>query len=777
MKSKVNKKALFNKHNKDIANTLEENTIIKGVFSTEFLNKYSFLKVALRFFIPLSIIVAICYLIFNYAFNLHVFIGVSLPVIGIYIGLYFINFNRIFYWLNWVLIKRKRLKKLSKKQQIEIQEGLVSFNKVENTNQSYLSFSIKNKNLLEHKINQTFNAINDSLSLIHIPYQIISDKQGIHFYAKNLEEVQKAFNDNSLVELTYAPNYQPRIDLNSTNLNEWEWKYRSFIINNSTYKFAFFNINKISQATNINDISNFEGVIQAMIFAKPFSLDTKKKNAINENILALNEQLEKSNAVKSISAANDLRHTIGVLSNLMDDKTAVSSATLMVIYEDKSANKNLIKELINRFKLTRDKEYYQAYTLIKNLQNETFFSNQVVFNEVSCFNLSSLLLTNYHSDMLPHTVLQDKFEDLLIGAYDGDKKFYFNNLLIAEDENKLVKGKIWAPNRNGIVVGTSGGGKSYFMNELIKYNNANGIKGILIDPNNQIKSFGEDKTLNQFDITNTKLNIFVLNENEKLEDKINFLMTIFNHINTIPSEVLRNLIQSDLKKFYLQFKDNLAKQSLKEYITYISEREEQEYFQQVSIILKGNEKLANIFVEDAEKLIFSGSNLLFPVQEYTKINKTNEDKIMLFVMWYLVDNFIFEEFNKGNYTMLYVDEAQNFFSPEYLPILDKMARELRKFKSGIWFFTQTFSKLVDKSLGSAITDIFANCAHKFIFKQDAGQIQIVIDNYLFGEYLTKDNKVLKEVLNNLEQGQCVYISDDIYYIDKKYKWEGETVND
>lgn len=182
-----------------------------------------------------------------------------------------------------------------------------------------------------------------------------------------------------------------------------------------------------------------------------------------------------------------------------------------------------------------------------------------------------------------------------------------------------------------MVVGTSGGGKSYFMNELIKYNNANNVKGILIDPNNQIKSF-EDKTINQFDITNTKLNIFVLNENEIVADKINFLITIFNHINTIPNEVLRNLIQSDLKKFYLQYKDNLAKQTLKEYITYISDRDEQEYFQQVSVILQGNQKLANIFVEDAEKLIFNGSNLLFPVQEYTKINKTNEDKIMLFVM-------------------------------------------------------------------------------------------------------------------------------------------------
>lgn len=746
-------KILYNKRNREISQTLDENVIIKGIFSGEFLNKYSMLRSSIWFAIPLIVIIAVMYLLVNTLWGLTPFIITSVVVGIIYSILYFIKFQRMFYFLNWVLIRKKKIKKEVDNRKINVVDGQITMSN-EIQKQKYLYLSMSTKSLLENKIYSTFNSINEALSQIKVEYKIICDKNGIFIQAKELEPIKKAFMDYPVFKVQEM-SYSPTIDFNNTKTFDYE--YRRFKANNKWYKWAFVNINKLQHSVNISDIQAQEGVEQVIVFSKPFTLDLKRRNAINENIKVLQQEMEKNNAVNGATAYNDLNHTLGVLTNLMDDKTAVSSSTMMIIY--KAENKNLMKNLTLKYKLTNDREYFQAYSVIQGIVDGNIYESSSIFNEVSCYNLANLLLSTHQR------VKTKRHNDMKLG-WKENKDFYFNNIETDQEH----------ANRNLIIIAASGGGKSYTMHRLVKYNNDNGVKCILIDPNNQIKNLAN---ANDFDITTTKFNLMYLNKNENVEDKTNFLIDVFNLIITIPSETLRSTLQTSLKTFYAEYKDTPLNQTLPTFIERINDTELEKYFNQINIILNNNQKLGNVFDSQAGQLNLTGQNILFPVQQFTKVNQTSEDKVILLTMFYMIDNFIQEQFMLNNHTMIYIDEAHNFFKPEYLPYLLKLTKELRKFYSGIAFITQNFKDMFSNDVGDIPSKIFANCVHKMILKVEGSDLLVAGKNQLFGDLLTLEgeqsprftNKTLAEVINNLEVGQMVYFDNDIHYVDTVENWD------
>lgn len=757
-------KILYNKRNDKISTTLDANLIIKGIFKKEFINKYSILRTMIFFLIPLGLILGVLYLVIQVPLSIPSndvsklkppFIATSIVVIILYIVLYLINFNRIFYFLNWVLIKKKKVNQNNQKTQFTLNESSIEIKS--KPNQQYLHFYLNNKDLLENKIEDTFISINNMLLSIKTPYVISADNNGMHLYAKDLNEIIKHFEDANVFKFELKT-YKPEVDLYD-DLNYYNFDYRklSYSYNDNEYGLSWFNINKLQHSVNLVDIANHKDVVSVHLFSKPFVLTKQKKNDLNENINALQEETQKNNTIKVVNAANDIQNTINVLSNIVDEKTGVVNAGLLIIYK-KSTN---LKDLLLKYNLHPIKEYYQTYELLKNIQNDTIYESNQIFDEVSCFHIANLLLTPYKQTP------KHRDNDLLIGL-ENYKNFYFNNLITTELN----------PNRNGMVVGTSGGGKSYFMHQLISYNNQHNVKCILIDPNNQINNL---KDSNDFDITNTPINLMYYDKNNNLEEKINTICNVFNLILENDDKVMWSELKVSLKEFYLDHINFPQHHHLRYVLTYLNHKPlVLHYLQKLVVVIENNQKLKNLFDENTRDVVLNknGSlNLLFPIQEYTKINATMEDKVVLYVMWDLIFDYVFKQYNLvadnkdiSCATMIYVDEAQNFFNDTYLNVLDKLSRELRKFKSGIWFFTQTFSALVENSK-TQTKDIFANCSHKFIFKQESNQVKVIVDHELFGSFIDNTNKTIKDVANNLSVGQCLYFNDDIHYIDKKYTQE------
>lgn len=759
-KLEYHNRKLWKIDHQDVTKIIKDNVTPMEIFKSTFTDKYSLMRIIIIAVIPYLVILLPFFLIFYSQGMIKEFVYSAIFIAIVYFIGYFVRYERIFQYFNWTLVRKKKFSSNSNRKIVDIENGVTKYSDDELSKPTlYLTLSLDAKMLLENTIVQTYQKLNDILGKIEVPYTIIADKNGMFIQCDDLEAIETAFNTYNEFKLSKV-SYTTQINFN--NYKNYQYNYRNFTINGKVYKWVFVNINKLEPRVNLADIATHPGVSQVMLFNKKFVITNQIKRTLANNTNNLLLEKEKSNIVNASYANAELNNTVNLLDNLANNEIGLTSSTMLIIYEAKQ--KDEIKKLFNKYTLTKLAEYTQALTLLETIATGNVYSSKIL-DVISSYHISKLLLT----DLKMPRIKTDN--DFLLG-YSQGQPFYFNNIDTGKDHPLL------APNRNMMIIGTSGSGKSVTMRKLVAYNNSRDIRCILIDPNNEIKMIANSE---DFDISTSKFNLIQLSSDksvdyeENIEDKVAFLVSVFKLIINISEAdiILDTELKNTIKSFYTLHKSPQLQtfEMLFRHSSTINDKV-REYLHKISRMIEGNSKIGNLFSDNASALEFKGQNILFPLKQYIKADKkleTFEDKIIILTMFYLVDKFIEKQSKKGEHSMVYIDEAHNFFKAEYLPYLQKMVKELRKWKSGIVFLTQNFKDLFQSEMKDTIQSIFSTCAHKFVLKVDGGDINTAIQNRLFGELLTEDTKTLVNAINYLDTGEIIYFENDIHHIDARNK--------
>ncbi len=285
-------------------------------------------------------------------------------------------------------------------------------------------------------------------------------------------------------------------------------------------------------------------------------------------------------------------------------------------------------------------------------------------------------------------------------------KFYnqdINGILFGINENKspIIKNIFLLPNHNGVILSSSGGGKSYLTKLLIQRYNRQGIKTFIIDPE------GEYTTLTKA-LQGQVINIG-LNETN-----------VINPLDLMGHD-LKNKKLSLIELFSIMFPDmsDLQKSILDKAINYVYQQSPNPVIKDIyGYLEKEGKKVKNIYeINIYSALLYRLS--LYSEGSFSFLNQqTNIDiknNLVCFhlknlpsslqsIMTYLIMSFLNNQMNivQGK-KLLFIDEAWTLLSrSDENSLLFRIIKTCRKHKMGIFLITQEAEDLLSNKAGRSL---------------------------------------------------------------------------
>lgn len=268
------------------------------------------------------------------------------------------------------------------------------------------------------------------------------------------------------------------------------------------------------------------------------------------------------------------------------------------------------------------------------------------------------------------------------------------------------------PNHNGLVLGSSGSGKSFLVKLMIMRHLLTPTQVIIIDPQNEYCSIVEKfngKIIHVTGLGELGFNIFELGE-ENVKSKIQSLIPFFQLLLQDHSSELRCYLQMLLTKWYrkkeLCWNDFLVffKKGKSEFN---NPSKVDDWWSQLQF-LTGGEEVKNSARLNHESLV--SFDLLH-------VPNTQKPAFMYLILNHARSWMIHENEQK----LLVLDEAWSLMQQATAnPALFELVKTARKFKLGVTMITQEVNDLVANPAGQTL---LANTAWKMILRQDSSTIQ------------------------------------------------------
>lgn len=340
-------------------------------------------------------------------------------------------------------------------------------------------------------------------------------------------------------------------------------------------------------------------------------------------------------------------------------------------------------------------------------------------------------------------------------------KFYTieeNGLLFGNNENNLpvVKDIFRLPNHNGVILASSGGGKSYLAKLLVQRLHKKGVKVFIIDPEGEYKSIVKNLDGQVIDIGvggTTSINPLDLMghsyETKRLAlQEIFYLM--FNNLGDLQRSALDDAVS---KVFDKHFKD--------------PEENPFPRLQDVYNVLKEKEVSAT---NPPDKSMYAAINYrlsVFVNGAFSFLNKnTNidlEKNLVCFhlkdlpsaiqpVLMYLIMDFIYNRMKKlESQKVLFVDEAWSLISKtDENSFLFKIIKTCRKYEMGVFLISQEVEDLLSNKVGRAL---LSNSSTTILLRQKPNVIKQLNDVFHL-------NKEETSILLNARVGSSIMFFED-----------------
>jgi len=304
----------------------------------------------------------------------------------------------------------------------------------------------------------------------------------------------------------------------------------------------------------------------------------------------------------------------------------------------------------------------------------------------------------------------------------------------------LIKDIFGLPNANGLVLATSGGGKSYFTKLLNSRQLVNGTKVMVIDPQGEYKALtkhykGEIITISKD--SPTIINPLDLMGHDFVEKRLS-LMDLFKVMFEDLSEIQKAILDKALKETYAKKGITIDKWKGKTPPT----------FSDLYKVLSQMNKKASAMEKATFRAllnrlaIYTKGGVFGFLDRQTKIDFNNDfvcfnigsmpKQVKPVVMFLILDYVYMKMRENKDRKLLVVDEAWTLLrKTEEASYLFEIVKTCRKFNLGLLLITQDVADLVNSKAGGAV---LANSSYTFLLRQKPAVIDSVVKTFHLSEH-------------------------------------------
>lgn len=395
------------------------------------------------------------------------------------------------------------------------------------------------------------------------------------------------------------------------------------------------------------------------------------------------------------------------------------------------------------------------------------------------------------SAMFPFVIkrLDDKDGSYLGGS--GGLPVFFN--LFHRDSKRM--------NSNVVVLGKPGGGKSYFMKDLLFNNGIRGKRIFILDPENEYRYLCKQLNGNYIDVSGARkgiinpLQVFpafraddddsgeslaeVSQHKQFLEE---FFKTIAPELESYSLNVLLDIIKELYGKFGIHDGINLDEMKPEDYPTFsdlsnllnekLQDMEKRSVTEFEIRNIRSLQMIINKFVDGGlYSILWNGPTTMdisnnFTVMNFQTLFSNNNRVIanaqMLLIVKYLNQEVIKNRENASNNIIIALDEAHRFIDPKFpvaLRFMKDMAKQIRKYYGSLIVTTQNIDDFIGVSpeVKQEATGVINSCQYSFIFSLLADDINKIKDMYSNYNGGLQEEEI--QYIANGRRGDCLFFVD------------------
>ena len=525
-----------------------------------------------------------------------------------------------------------------------------------------------------------------------------------------------------------------------------------------------------------------------------FSLTTNKNkiyNAINKSIIELQTQMSEKNLTESrrMDIGKDIEALQLLLQQLKMDNEQLHTVSYLIMYPTYMHKK--VDEVIKNNNIYVNHLYYHQLNAYMAMQPykipDTNFENKIAINLQSSTLAASFPFVS-HLFMDPEgDYLGDSRYPVFFDVFDSWKKYHASR-----------------SNANLVILGKSGGGKSFYTKKLLLQQACNGTKIFVLDPENEYQILADNLGGNWVDmggISDGRINpfhIFPSGEDKNEEDNTEatgelksqrqFLQEFFTVVIPDLDKEVRPFLNQAIQRVYLKkgISDDTNFQTLpsEAYPTFDDLYQvasdwfnEPQNFDFDKPFLR---KLLNALEDFKEGGLYSnlwnGPTTMRLENEFTVLNfqslfASNNTIVangqMLLAMRFLMQEVIKNKANneaKGlkNNIQIIVDEAHQFINPDFpvaLTFMSQMTKRIRKYGGGMVVATQNIKDFIgqNENTKAKASAVLNGCQYTAIFGLLPDDVNSIIDLYSSSGGLTQAEI---DSLTAAKQGEVLVIVDN-----------------
>ncbi|MGE0793470.1 MAG: VirB4 family type IV secretion system protein, partial [Candidatus Woesearchaeota archaeon] len=333
-------------------------------------------------------------------------------------------------------------------------------------------------------------------------------------------------------------------------------------------------------------------------------------------------------------------------------------------------------------------------------------------------------------------------------------------VMLGLNKNKVpyIKDIFSLSNANGVILATSGSGKSYFTKLLIARQLLNNTKVIVIDPQSEYLGLTEQVKGELITISRTSktiLNPLDLMGHSYIEKRLalmDIFKIMFGELTEIQKSILDKAITETYKRkkidatSYLDKEPPILKDLYKELIAMDKKASSQEKVTYRALINRLYMYTEGVFsfMNRQSKIDFKKDFVCFNIGEMPK-------QVKPVVMFLILDYVYMKMKQSKERKLLVVDEAWSLLGhTEEAGYIFEIVKTCRKFNLGLLLITQDVADLINSRAGHAV---LANSSYSFLLRQKPAIIDSVVKTFNLSQ-------MEKEYLLTATQGKGVLILDN-----------------
>lgn len=334
-----------------------------------------------------------------------------------------------------------------------------------------------------------------------------------------------------------------------------------------------------------------------------------------------------------------------------------------------------------------------------------------------------------------------------------------NGVMLGLNKNKVpfIKDIFGLSNANGLVLATSGSGKSYFTKLLISRQLLNGAKVIVIDPQAEYLGLvqqceGELVTISRN--SETIINPLDLMGHDFIEKRL-ALMDLFQIMFGELSEIQKSILDKALTKTYAKRGINVNIYNKEPPILSDLYKELKRMDKKASSMEKVTYRaLINrlyMYTEGVFGFLNKQSNINFE-KDFVCFNIGDMPKQVKPIIMFLILDYVYMKMKETKERkLLVIDEAWSLLGhTEEASYIFEIVKTCRKFNMGLLLITQDVADLVNSKAGYAV---LANSSYSFLLRQKPAVIESVVKKFNLSQ-------MEKEYLLTATQGKGILIMDN-----------------